>query len=140
MAKAPGKKKNKNKKKDAKQEAPGQAEAAAVPASESAAAPSKRSKVGKAIKKTKSATSKLAESPLVTEVVAAALVATAAAIKDPAKARKMAASAGADLKHVGKKSSAKSEVFWKLALDVARRTLESLEDTKQQSSDPKPKR
>lgn len=68
----------------------------------------------------------LAQSPVVAEIVAASLVAAAAAIKNPAKARAMAASAADELKSVGKSATDKNNPFWQLALDIARRSIDSL--------------
>lgn len=71
---------------------------------------------------------KLASSPAAAEVVAAALVATAAALRDPAKARRLAESAADELGEAGKQSARKSGALWQLALEVARRSLEALGD------------
>jgi len=64
--------------------------------------------------------------PLVAEVVAAALVGAAAALKDPAKARELAASAADEITAIGKKSDAKGAALWLLALDIARRSMNSM--------------
>ena len=84
-------------------------------------------RVAKAIKSAKSAASKLKDNPLIGEIVAAALVATAAALKDPQKARRLAEDAGDELQRAGKKATRKSQDFWNLALDIARRTVDSLD-------------
>jgi hypothetical protein len=68
----------------------------------------------------------IAENPLVADVVAAALVATAAALKDSKKARRLAGEASDQLADIGKGSAAKGNAMWDLALDVGRRTLETL--------------
>jgi hypothetical protein len=68
----------------------------------------------------------ITENPLVGEVVAAALVAMASALKDSNKARKFAADAGEQLGEMAKGSADKSGAMWQLALDVGRRTLEAL--------------
>jgi hypothetical protein len=66
----------------------------------------------------------LAENPMVANIVASALVATAAAIKDPAKARKLAAQAGDQLTDLAKDGVDRGNAMWQLALDVGRRALE----------------
>lgn len=86
-----------------------------------------KSKVAKAVVGAKSAAGKLSENPLVAEVVAAALVATAAALKDPKKARKLADNARSDLEDAAKEGGRKTSAFWQLALDVARRSIDALE-------------
>lgn len=68
----------------------------------------------------------ITENPLVADVVAAALVATAAALKDSKKARKLAGEASDQLADMGKGSAEKGNAMWDLALDVGRRTLETL--------------
>ena len=68
----------------------------------------------------------ITENPLVADVVAAALVATAAALKDSKKARQLAGEAGDQLADMGKDSAAQGNAMWDLALDVGRRTLETL--------------
>jgi hypothetical protein len=76
----------------------------------------------KAVKKVKA----LAENPLVADVVAAALVAMASALKDSDKARRLASDAGEQLDAMSKKSAKQGNVMWGLALDVGRRALETL--------------
>jgi hypothetical protein len=68
----------------------------------------------------------LSENPVVAEVVAAALVATAAALKDSKKARQLADQAGDQLGEVAEGTAERGGAMWQLALDVGRRTLESL--------------
>ena len=68
----------------------------------------------------------MTENPLVADVVAAVLVATAAALKDSKKARRLAGEAGDQLADIGKGSADKGNAMWDLALDVGRRTLETL--------------
>lgn len=68
----------------------------------------------------------MTENPLVADVVAAALVAMASALKDSNKARKIAADAGDQLGEMAKSSADKSGAMWQLALDVGRRTLETI--------------
>lgn len=80
----------------------------------------KAGKSGLAVKRLQS----FAENPMVANIVASALVATAAAIKDPAKARKLAAQAGDQLTDLAKDGVDRGNAMWQLALDVGRRALE----------------
>ena len=68
----------------------------------------------------------LGSSTLAADVVAAALVATAAALKDPAKARRFASEAGDQLEKLSKDGVKKGGAMWQLALDIGRRALESM--------------
>jgi hypothetical protein len=68
----------------------------------------------------------LAENPLVADVVAAALVATAAALKDSKKARQLADQAGDQLGDVAEGSADRGAAMWQLALEVGRRALDAL--------------
>ena len=61
--------------------------------------------------------------PVVAEVVAATLVAAAAALKNPQKARQLAESAGEELAAVGKGAAGKGADLWQLALEIARRSV-----------------
>ena len=70
----------------------------------------------------------LTENPLVADVVAAALVATASALKDSNKARQLAADAGDQVGDMAKESADRGSAMWQLALEVGRRTLEALAD------------
>ena len=92
--------------------------AAKKPAAKKTAA---KAKVQKVVKGTK----KIAKSPMATEVVAATLVAAAAALRDPKKAKALALSAADDLKKAAK-SGADGGALWKLALDVARRSIDAV--------------
>jgi hypothetical protein len=82
----------------------------------------KPAKASKAAKRLKS----LTENPLVADVVAAALVATAAALKDSKKARQLAAQAGDELNALAKEGAERGNAMWQLALDIGRRSLDSL--------------
>jgi hypothetical protein len=64
-----------------------------------------------------------AANPIVTEVVAATLVAAAAAIRDPAKARQIAGAAGDELKALTKGTAKGGEAMWQLAMDAAGRSI-----------------
>ena len=68
----------------------------------------------------------IAENPLVADIVAAALVGAAAALKDSKKAKQLAADAGDQLDEMSKQSASRGNAMWDLALDVGRRTLEAL--------------
>ena len=79
--------------------------------------------------KVKSSAGKLkaiADNPMVAEVVASALVATAAAMRDPEKARRFAATATDELSALSKKTSESGNAMWQLALEVGRRALQSV--------------
>ena len=80
-----------------------------------------KAKVAKVVKGAK----KIAQNPMTTEVVAATLVAAAAALRDPTKAKALALSAADDLKKAAK-SGADGGALWKLALDVARRSVDAI--------------
>lgn len=60
------------------------------------------------------------------DVVAAALVATAAALKDSNKARRLAASAGDELTALSKKGAEQGNAMWQLALDIGQRAMDSI--------------
>ncbi len=90
-------------------------------ATKAAAKPARSAKVQKVVKGAK----KLAQNPLTTEVVAATLVAAAAALRDPKKAKALALEAADDLKKAAK-SGADGGALWKLALDIARRSIDTV--------------
>jgi hypothetical protein len=68
----------------------------------------------------------ITENPLVADVVAAALVATASALKDSNTARQLAAHAGDQLDDMAKDSTDRGSAMWQLALEIGQRTLETL--------------
>ena len=107
---AKDKKKKKNKKKDA------------------AAAPS-------AVASLKS----LTQNPLVADVVAAALVATAAALKDSKKARRLAEDAGDEITAMSKSGADRGSALWKLAIEVGRSALDAFNEDAGTSKKPKRK-
>ncbi len=82
--------------------------------------------VSRALKSAKARTAELASNPFVTEIVAAALVSAAAALRDPKKARAMAASVGDELEAASRQAKSGSGAFWQLALEVARRSVEAV--------------
>ena len=77
---------------------------------------------------------KLAQNPLVADVVAAALVATASALKDSKRARALASEAGDDIAKLSKAGAERGNALWDMALQIGRRSLETL------SGDAAPKR
>jgi hypothetical protein len=76
----------------------------------------------KAVKGLKAA----AQNPLVADIVATALVATAAALKNPNKARQLAEQAGDDITALSKKGAEQGNAMWLLALEVGRRAMDTL--------------
>jgi len=82
------------------------------------------------------------DNPAVANIIASALVATAAAIKDPAKARKLAAQAGDQLSDLAKGGVDRGNAMWQLALDVGRRALDEFGVTETPTATPRaaPKR
>jgi hypothetical protein len=68
---------------------------------------------------------KLAASPAASEVIAATLVAAAAALRDPRKARALAEEAADDLRTAAKEG-VQGGALWQLALDVARRSMDTI--------------
>ena len=84
------------------------------------------SALAKAPKKVSKSLKALSQNPLVADVVAAALVSMAAALKDSDKARRLASDAGDQLGAMSRKGSKQGNAMWDLALDVGRRTLDAL--------------
>ena len=87
---------------------------------------SARSPLAKAPKKAATSLQALTQNPLVADVVAAALVSMAAALKDSDKARRLANDAGDQLNALTKKTAKQGNVMWDLALDVGRKALDAL--------------
>ena len=87
---------------------------------------SRGAKVAKVAQKAGKKAAGLAANPLVAEVVAATLVAAAAALRNPKKARDMAAAAAGELESASKATSKSGSALWQLALDVARRSIDSV--------------
>lgn len=92
-----------------------------------------KNKKTKKDKKSASAASKgakrlstLAQNPIVADVVAAALVATASALKDPKRARALASDAGDELRKLSKEGAEAGNAFWDLAVQIGRRSLDAL--------------
>jgi hypothetical protein len=89
---------------------------------------------GKAAKKLKA----LTDNRVVADVIAAALVATASALKDSNKAQRLAASAGDELEKLSKKSAQRGNAMWQLALDIGRRALDEIVGDSTTRKSPKP--
>jgi len=68
----------------------------------------------------------LAKNPVVADVVAAALVATASALKDSKRARALASEAGDELSKLSKAGAEAGNALWDMALQIGRRSLEAL--------------
>lgn len=89
--------------------------------------------------KLRKASAKLAKSPVVTEVVAATLVAAAAALRNPKKARAIAESAADEIGTASKEIADKGSALWKLAMDVARETMDAIAGEHEPAAKPKKK-
>ena len=70
----------------------------------------------------------LSQNPIVADIVAAALVSMAAALKDSDKARKLANEAGDELQTLAKSGAKQGGAMWDMALDIGRRTLDALSE------------
>jgi hypothetical protein len=68
----------------------------------------------------------LAENPILADVVAAALVGMASALKDSNKAKQLASDAGDQLNVMRKKAGRQGNEMWDLALDIGRNVLQTL--------------
>jgi hypothetical protein len=77
---------------------------------------------GKAARSLKS----IAQNPLVADLVAAALVSTAAALRDSKKARELAGQAEEELTALARVGADKGNAMWQLALEVGRRAIDTL--------------
>jgi len=86
----------------------------------------KPDKLKKAVKKASKRAAKIAANPLVAEVVASTLLAAAAAIRNPKKAREIALAAGDEMTTAARGAVGQGNVFWKLALDVAKKSVDAL--------------
>ena len=80
----------------------------------------------KAPKKAAKSLQAMSENPLVAQVVAAALVGMASALKDSNTARRLASDAGEQLSALSKASAKQGNAMWDLALEVGRRAVETL--------------
>ena len=68
----------------------------------------------------------LASNPVVADVVAAALVATASALKDSGRARALASDVGDELTKLSKPGSEQGSELWNMALQIGTRTLAAI--------------
>lgn len=91
----------------------------------------KEKKAKKAKKSSKSGGLKaLASEPLVAEVVAAALVATAAALKDSKRARALASDVGDELAKLSEAGVKRGEALWEMAIQIGKKSLSALTSEK----------
>ena len=98
-----------------------------------------KKKKGKKSTKATDSIKALAKNPLVADVVAAALVATASALKDSKRARALASEAGDELTKLSKAGARQGEALWDMALQIGRRSLEALSGGDEAPSKAKPK-
>ncbi len=84
-------------------------------------------KVSKVVRKAGKSALKLAETPAVSETVAAALLAAAAALRDPPATKRAAAAAADSAGEAGEEALRLGDSLRRLALDMARRTLDAWE-------------
>lgn len=99
---------------------------AAKPKAKSAAKPAAGAKTANARRPSKPTANRTASRIEVSEIVAAALVGAAAALRDPAKARQLAASVGDEIGQAAKGAAGQGAAIWQLALDVAKRSVDAL--------------
>jgi hypothetical protein len=84
-------------------------------------------KVSKAVRQAGKTALKLAERPAVSETVAAALLAAAAALRDPPATRRAAGAAAEAAGEAGQDALRLGDSLRKMAIDMARRTLDAWE-------------
>ncbi|MDL2340652.1 MAG: hypothetical protein QFB89_04915, partial [Pseudomonadota bacterium] len=70
----------------------------------------------------------ISENPAVAEFVSSALLATAAALKDASRVRRVASEAGGELSDLVKEGAERGHELWEMALQVGRRSLDNLTD------------
>lgn len=75
---------------------------------------------------------KIAAGVVIEEIVAATLVAAAAALRDPKRARAMASAAGKELKALTGEAAKEGSALWRLALEIAGRSLDVVGKSKEQ--------
>lgn len=81
----------------------------------------------------------LSQNPMVADVVAAALVATAAALKDSKRAQQLAAHGADELEAMARGNAERGKAMWKLALEVGKQALETLAPGQPAKSSKSPK-
>jgi len=84
-------------------------------------------KISKAVRQAGKSALKLAEKPAVSETVAAALLAAAAALRDPPATKRSAAAAADAAEEAGQEAIRLGDSLRRLAIDMARRTLDAWE-------------
>ena len=84
-------------------------------------------KTSKAAELASKAGAAIVSHPAVSEIVAATLVGAAAALRNPKQARALANAAGDNLEALGKEAADKGSALWALALEVGRKSLETLD-------------
>jgi len=82
--------------------------------------------IAKASKKAGKSLRALAENPILADVVAAALVGMASALKDSDKAKQLASDSGDQLNAMSKKAGRQGNEMWDLALEIGRNVLQTL--------------
>lgn len=98
----------------------------------------KKKKAGK-VAKAGATLKTLSKNPMVADVVAAALVATASALKDSKRARQLALDTGDELRKLAKKGSEDGSALWEMALQIGRRSLDALANDGAKAAKPKAK-
>ena len=98
----------------------------------------KKKKAGK-VAKAGATLKSLSKNPMVADVVAAALVATASALKDSKRARQLALDTGDELRKLAKKGSEDGSALWEMALQIGRRSLDALVSDGPKAAKPKAK-
>ena len=93
--------------------------------------------LGKGAKKAGKGLQAIAQNPLVADVVAAALISMAAALKDSDKARRIASDAGDQLGEMSKKGAKQGNLMWDLALEIGRKTLDTLSGEDKEKANPR---
>ena len=78
--------------------------------------------------------------PIVAEIASAALLAAAAAVRNPDKARAVAKAAGDELSEAARTATRQGGAFWQLAVDIARRSVDALAEDGGKSAKGKGKR
>ena len=86
----------------------------------------KATKVEKKFRKATEKAAKLAANPIVAEIASAALLAAAAAVRNPEKAKSVAKAAGDELSAAARNATKQGGAFWQMAIDIARRSVDSL--------------
>jgi hypothetical protein len=86
----------------------------------------KKKKDKKSTGRSSSTLKSLASNPMVADIVATALVATASALKDSKRARALATEASDELVKLSKSGVKSGEALWEMALQIGRRSLDEL--------------